>query len=344
LRAIAAYSAQRERRFYAIVNAWGVTAAAAADVGSSVHDEIDNVLGSAAIATYLCPGLAEGGAGAEVTGSTPGGLPRSAVDSARQAAYGQFRPLDPPNWLLLSGHSRYRYKMHRMNARFTLRVRITHTVTFLLAFSQFAMSQSASTGANSDAVTVRISEDGICYLLNNSAPCVQLGKYLLTMHLPQSTHLHIAVDRASKYELVAATLESLEGTGFKVGFVNNEAPASPSEAPPELDFTKPNVTEDGQTIQSHPIHLGAQYYPPESRRLGEQGTCLVKITVTAEGEIRDVTLTKSTGYPRLDQACVDGFKGAHMRPAIRDGKAITLTKEIPVKWTLNMTESPPPPQ
>jgi hypothetical protein len=35
------------------VNAWGVSAAAAADVGSSVHDEIDNVLGSAAIATYL---------------------------------------------------------------------------------------------------------------------------------------------------------------------------------------------------------------------------------------------------------------------------------------------------
>jgi hypothetical protein len=48
-----AYSAQRERRFHAIVNAWGVSAAAAADVGSSVHDEIDNVLGSAAIATYL---------------------------------------------------------------------------------------------------------------------------------------------------------------------------------------------------------------------------------------------------------------------------------------------------
>jgi len=46
-----AYSAQSKRRFHAIVNAWGVSAAAAADVGPSVHDEIDNVLGSAAIAT-----------------------------------------------------------------------------------------------------------------------------------------------------------------------------------------------------------------------------------------------------------------------------------------------------
>jgi hypothetical protein len=39
--------------------------------------------------------------------------------------------------------------------------------------------------------------------------------------------LLFAVDRASKYELVAATLKSLEGTGFKVGFVNYDAHAPP---------------------------------------------------------------------------------------------------------------------
>jgi hypothetical protein len=39
---VAAYSADREHGFHANVNAWGVSAAAAADVGSSVHDEIDN--------------------------------------------------------------------------------------------------------------------------------------------------------------------------------------------------------------------------------------------------------------------------------------------------------------
>jgi len=35
-------------------------AAAAADLGSSVHNEIDNVLGFDANAKCLCPGLAEG--------------------------------------------------------------------------------------------------------------------------------------------------------------------------------------------------------------------------------------------------------------------------------------------
>jgi hypothetical protein len=37
-----AYSAQSERRFHAIVNAVGVSAAEAADIGSGVHDGIDN--------------------------------------------------------------------------------------------------------------------------------------------------------------------------------------------------------------------------------------------------------------------------------------------------------------
>jgi hypothetical protein len=91
-----AYSPRSERRFHAIMNARRASAAAAADLGSSVYDEIDNVLGFAANATYLCPGLAEGRAGAVSTRIAPGGLPRSAADSARQAAYGQLRKLSLP--------------------------------------------------------------------------------------------------------------------------------------------------------------------------------------------------------------------------------------------------------
>ena len=80
--------------------------------------------------------------------------------------------------------------------------------------------------ANSDVLTIRISEDGVCHILDASAPCDQLGQNLLTRHLAQNAHVHIVVDRNSKYELVAATLKSLQGLGFKIGFVNNDASAS----------------------------------------------------------------------------------------------------------------------
>jgi len=100
-------------------------------------------------------------------------------------------------------------------------------VTCLVALTQLSIAQSESPDANTDVLTVRISEDGICHFLDDSAPCEQLGEYLLTMHLAQNGHIHVAVDRASKYDLVAATLKSLDGKGFKVGFVNYDAHGSP---------------------------------------------------------------------------------------------------------------------
>jgi biopolymer transport protein ExbD len=101
------------------------------------------------------------------------------------------------------------------------------TATCLMAYTQFAMAQSASPNPNTDVLTVRIADDGVCYFLDHSAPCEQLGESLLRKHLAQNKHIHIAVDRASKYELVAATLKSLHGTGFKGGFVNYDANACP---------------------------------------------------------------------------------------------------------------------
>lgn len=84
------------------------------------------------------------------------------------------------------------------------------------------MAETTSPDADTDVLTVHISADGACHLLGDSAPCEQLGKYLLTKHLSQNRQLHITLDLDSKYELVAATVKSLEGTGFKLGFVNTE--------------------------------------------------------------------------------------------------------------------------
>jgi protein TonB len=128
--------------------------------------------------------------------------------------------------------------------------------------------------------------------------------------------------------------------GFGVATLVSIALISCTTRPTEV--THPVVMTEVRPNPAHPIQLGEQYYPAESRLLGEQGTCRVKITVTAEGEIRDVTLTKSTGYPRLDQACVDGFRGNHMLPATRNGKPVTTTKEVPINWTLTAPPSPSP--
>lgn len=82
----------------------------------------------------------------------------------------------------------------------------------------------------------------------------------------------------------------------------------------------------------YPRHASA--YPADSLRRHEEGLCIVKITVTAEGNIEDPTITYSTGFPSLDDACLRGVRGNHMRPAVRDGKPISLTVELPINWRI----------
>jgi biopolymer transport protein ExbD len=100
-------------------------------------------------------------------------------------------------------------------------MRTTWTFTCLLALAHITISQSAPADTNADVLTIHICADGVCSFLDTSTPCDRLGQYLVSNHLAQSGHVHISVDRNSKYELVAETLKSLQSAGFiKVGSVN----------------------------------------------------------------------------------------------------------------------------
>jgi len=108
--------------------------------------------------------------------------------------------------------------------RFLMRTTLT-TILFHV-FASMALGQSASSDADGRALRVRISADGICYFLDTSAPCDMLGEFLLSNHLALNGHADIQVEKLSRYETVAATLESLRRAGFteKVGFINVQSP------------------------------------------------------------------------------------------------------------------------
>ena len=65
---------------------------------------------------------------------------------------------------------------------------------------------------------------------------------------------------------------------------------------------------------------------PESKRLNEEGLCKVRLTVDADGSVHDVSITQSTGYPRLDEACLEAFVHGGLLPATEDGKPIAAKK------------------
>ncbi|MBU1311336.1 MAG: energy transducer TonB [Gammaproteobacteria bacterium] len=64
------------------------------------------------------------------------------------------------------------------------------------------------------------------------------------------------------------------------------------------------------------------HYPQLSRKLREQGTVVLELTVLASGKVADVRVQQSSGYARLDKAALLAVKHWRYQPAQRAGKAI----------------------
>jgi protein TonB len=79
------------------------------------------------------------------------------------------------------------------------------------------------------------------------------------------------------------------------------------------------------------------YYPDASRRLGEQGTVLVKLCIGAGGRVvGEPTVMKSSGSSRLDQAGLRYARATsgHFQPETRNGVPVTVCTALPIKFQL----------
>lgn len=75
-------------------------------------------------------------------------------------------------------------------------------------------------------------------------------------------------------------------------------------------------------------------YPATPRRLGIQGTALLRVHVLADGRIGDVLVEKSAGHPELDDAATDAVKRWRFDPARRGSDAVAMWVLLPVEFKL----------
>ena len=108
------------------------------------------------------------------------------------------------------------------------------------------------------------------------------------------------------------------------------APPAPAAPPAPVQHSHTSPKQDPK----HPLKIGEDYYPDASKRANEEGTCLVKLTVAPDGRITDQSIEKSSGFPRLDDACLKGVRGQRLIPATEDGKPVELTTVVPITWKL----------
>jgi protein TonB len=97
------------------------------------------------------------------------------------------------------------------------------------------------------------------------------------------------------------------------------APTAPVNVQPRIDLA----------------HSSQPEYPPQSRRLGEQGSLVLQVLVDASGHVTDSKLVQSSGSDRLDQAALAGVKtNYHFFPGTVDGKPQPMWFTFKFTWKL----------
>ncbi|MCR2745518.1 energy transducer TonB [Limnobacter parvus] len=112
------------------------------------------------------------------------------------------------------------------------------------------------------------------------------------------------------------------------------APAAPSMPPasPAPEALAP-VTPP-RTDAAH-LNNPAPQYPALSRRLGEQGRVLLDVYILPNGNVGEIKLNQSSGFPRLDNAALQAVKTWKYVPAKRGDKPIPFWYVQPVSFVLN---------
>lgn len=76
-------------------------------------------------------------------------------------------------------------------------------------------------------------------------------------------------------------------------------------------------------------------YPSTSKRMGETGTVLLRVVVSAEGRAESVEIERSSGSSRLDRAALDAVRKWKFVPAKQGDSAVRAEVLVPINFDLS---------
>lgn len=76
-------------------------------------------------------------------------------------------------------------------------------------------------------------------------------------------------------------------------------------------------------------------YPRQALREHEEGTVLVLAQVDVQGNVSDARVSKRSGSFALDRAATNEVRTWQFQPALRDGKPVVASVEVPVSYRLD---------
>jgi protein TonB len=109
------------------------------------------------------------------------------------------------------------------------------------------------------------------------------------------------------------------------------APAPEPPRPPAPAAPEPRAIDIG-TVRylAQPVLV----YPPQSKRLGEQGRVQVRVLVDASGLPKETQVVRSSGFARLDEAALATVRATRFKPYTENGIALAFWVVMPLVFEL----------
>lgn len=122
----------------------------------------------------------------------------------------------------------------------------------------------------------------------------------------------------------------------------SQVQTAPEPAPPQTVVVVPRSTAPSapaapikvDDLSSRMIVATPPRYPVPSRRAREQGTVALMVLVGTDGAVKDIAISRSSGFERLDRAALDAVRRWRWSPTMYDGKAVMVRGIVEIPFVL----------
>jgi protein TonB len=186
-----------------------------------------------------------------------------------------------------------------------------------LALLWVAQSQLAELPASDDSGQVVMAD--VVSDIPNPSPVTA------TKPLPQAVPTPTQTKSVSKTDAIAVNQSS--NSSQESAPATAAAPANASGKAGSPSLVEPSA--DADYLKNPPPG-----YPRISRRMGEQGTVIVRVFISTQGLPEKAEVRTSSGFARLDQAALEAVQRWRFVPGRRNGTPEAMWFNIPVRFVL----------
>ena len=98
--------------------------------------------------------------------------------------------------------------------------------------------------------------------------------------------------------------------------------------------TAPQVSYRARPVPDPAFPHAVNVYPRVALRNRQQGTVVVRLLVLPSGEVGDVNLVRSSGYPQLDADALVETGNWRYLPAVRNGEPVSAEIDVAIRFKM----------